>query len=108
MGSILCGYTILGATVFTAIESPTESRRLAEVSSLRWKVVGELWNVTQNYNLIHAEKWDEEVERTVVNFQSSIVREIRLGFDGSSDPIWTFPAALMYSLSVYTTIGMMT
>ncbi|CAG7725674.1 unnamed protein product [Allacma fusca] len=104
-GALLVGYTILGAVIFIEVESPTESRRLFEVTLMKKTIVGQLWNVTQNYNVLHTERWRTEVELIVEDFQNSLVREIRLGYDGSSDPIWTFPSALMYSLSVFTTIG---
>ncbi|CAL8077642.1 unnamed protein product [Orchesella dallaii] len=106
VGSLLVCYTILGAMLFTSIESTVDNRRLNQVASLRSSVVSELWNVTKNYNVIYGREWKKEVDQIVRTFQSGLVHEIRLGFEGidAKDP-WTFPQALMFSLSVYTTIG---
>ncbi|ODM98737.1 Uncoordinated protein 58 [Orchesella cincta] len=106
VGSLLVCYTILGAMLFISIESAVDNRRLNQVASLRSSVVSELWNVTQNYNVIYGNEWKKEVDQIVRTFQSGLVREIRLGYEGedAKEP-WTFPQALMFSLSVYTTIG---
>jgi len=106
VGSLLVCYTILGAMLFISIESAVDNRRLNQVASLRSLVVSQLWNVTQNYNVIYGNKWKEEVDQIVRTFQAGLVREIRLGYEGiDAKPPWTFPQALMFSLSVYTTIG---
>ena len=42
-------------------------------------------------------------------YQSQLVRQIRRGYDGSGEDgaklRWTIPAALMYCITIYTTIG---
>lgn len=106
VGSLLVLYTIFGAMLFISIESVVDSRRLSQVASLRSSTVIQLWNVTQNYNVIYGNEWRKEVDQIVRHFQDGLVREIRLGYEGidAKEP-WTFPQALMFSLSVYTTIG---
>jgi len=106
VGSLVVCYTILGAMLFISIESAVDNRRLSQVASLRSSTVIQLWNVTQNYNVIYGQEWKEEVDQIVRRFQNGLVREIRLGYEGiDAKQPWTFPQALMFSLSVYTTIG---
>jgi hypothetical protein len=40
-------------------------------------------------------------------FQSEVVLNVRRGYTGTDPgvPVWTFSSALMYSLTVFTTIG---
>lgn len=92
--------------LFISIESPVDRRRLTQVASLRSSTVIQLWNVTQNYNVLYGHQWEAEVDQIVRRYQTGLVREIRLGYEGiDARKPWTFPQALMFSLSVYTTIG---
>jgi len=95
----------MGATIFLSLETPRDPKMINEVLSLRSQVVLKLWNVTLHYNTIYSEKWEAEVDFTIRDFQNNFVKKIRLGYNGEDDDAWTFPKALMYSLSVYTTIG---
>ena len=66
-----------------------------------------LWNVTLHTNVIFGEAWKRSAENLTRQFQEETVRNIRLGYTGA-DPgvrIWTFSSALMYSITVFTTIG---
>lgn len=105
VGSLLLCYTILGATIFISLESPGDTKLARQVESLRDDGVSQLWNVTMNYNIIYIDIWRNEVEEIVRNFQKHFVQHIKRGYTGEKVDPWTFPKALMYSLSVYTTIG---
>lgn len=108
VGALLLCYTILGAVVFIHLESANETaRRIFQVNQLRTTTVTRLWNATYCYNVIDTDKWWQEVDHITQAFQTDVVREIQLGYNGADfkDP-WSFPKALMYSLRVYTTIGL--
>ena len=56
------------------------------------------------YNLLRL--WNENIEAALLEFQNSTVEFIQRGYDGSTvTDRWTFPNALMFTLSVITTIG---
>lgn len=106
VGALLVLYTILGATIFLAIESPVSDNTVA-VEKFRNATVFQLWEATQNWNVIYAEKWESEVDQIVRNFQNEFLLLVKAGYAGMAmeEERWTFPKAVMYSLSVYTTIG---
>lgn len=59
--------------------------------------------------MLNYDQWRRDVNRTVYEYQAHMVRHIRRGYDGTDeDPNlirWTIPAALMYCITIYTTIG---
>ena len=67
----------------------------------------QLWNVTEKYNLLHPRNWTEEVTRIVRTYQAAIIHAKEHGYDGHDIPKspWTFSGALLYSITVITTIG---
>ena len=50
--------------------------------------------------------WGKQIEVTMAGFQHDTVMLVKRGYDGSSvEDRWTFPNALMFTLSLITTIG---
>ena len=63
--------------------------------------------MTLHTNVLFGETWKRSAVALTRQFQEEAVRNIRLGYTGA-DPgvrIWTFSSALMYSITVFTTIG---
>lgn len=67
--------------------------------------------VTHHLNVLNYDQWRRDVNRTVFEYQLHMVRNIRRGYDGTDENPnlnrWTIPAALMYCITIYTTIGML-
>ena len=93
--------------MFIALESDVNKHLTQEVTQQRSRHVDLLWNITHHLNVLHAERWRHDVNRTIFDYQESVVRSIRRGYDGSDVGYlgWTIPSALMYCITVYTTIG---
>ena len=50
--------------------------------------------------------WREKGNASLAKFQSEIVLAVQHGYDGrTAEETWSFPAALMFSLSIFTMIG---
>lgn len=106
---LVVAYNIMGAFAFRAIEgeygdpSPEEAALL-----LREDTVRKLWNITARLNILEQTRWRVEVTETLEDFQDHVVPLVKAkGYRGvHPNQAWSFSAALMYSLSVYTTIGM--
>jgi len=72
--------------------------------------VNRLWTLTAKLNVLDEHKWT----RIASNLLDNLTREVYLatnnkGFDGNtderSDARWSFAGALLYSVTVITTIG---
>ena len=51
--------------------------------------------------------WRNRTHETVSSYQTDLVQLVQAGYDGHTvAERWTFPAALMFTLSVITTIGL--
>lgn len=105
---LVVAYNILGAFVFRAVEGKFGDPSPEEAAShLRDEMVGRLWNVTVKLNVLEEGQWRQEVVGALEDFQKSVVPLVKTrGYRGVVPlEAWSFSAALMYSLSVYTTIG---
>ena len=67
----------------------------------------QLWVVTRQYNVLRPAEWKLRVHTLLADYQSQVVRSVGRGFLGNEPgvPVWTFSSALMYSLTIFTTIG---
>lgn len=77
------------------------------IVSIRTKTVMRLWNITERYNTLHVTNWSSEVVTVIQEYQAEVIAATERGFDGKDIPdnVWNFSGALLYSLTVITTIG---
>ena len=77
------------------------------IVKVRGLTVELLWNITEKYNLLHPGNWSLEVETIVKQYQREVVAAEAQGFDGNDIPQspWDFSGALLFSITVITTIG---
>ncbi|CAB4068166.1 KCNKN [Lepeophtheirus salmonis] len=90
-----------------AIElSAPEDPPLKKVEIHRLKTVQNLWNLTKYFNVLNQGRWNGEVDIVLKEYQNLMVNFIKSGYDQKTlEERWTFPAALMFTLSVITMIG---
>ncbi|XP_046636979.1 potassium channel subfamily K member 15-like isoform X2 [Daphnia pulicaria] len=95
--------------MFIALEAEAQHPLTQQVITRRRSCVDYLWNITHHLNVLNYDQWRQDVNRTVFEYQAQMVRHIRRGYDGTDEnPLlmrWTIPAALMYCITIYTTIG---
>ena len=67
----------------------------------------DLWNITLRTNVLFGPEWQKMTNELLLDFQNATVENVRKGYTGNDVgvKIWTFSAALMFSLTVFTTIG---
>ena len=73
----------------------------------RENFTSEVWDITYYYNTLNEEAWINETNELLYKFQNDTVENIMKGYTGTDVgvKVWTFSSALMYSLTVFTTIG---
>ncbi|XP_040079542.1 potassium channel subfamily K member 15 [Ixodes scapularis] len=107
---LVVAYAIVGALIFQAIESGKEVKQRLEVSQLRRQCLFAMWNVTEKLNVLHDVEWMAKVGTKLKEFEDKVVLAVRNdGYDGKEvyeeSMQWSFSGALLYSITVITTIG---
>lgn len=111
VGALIIFYALLGAVSFISIETDERSANItyvAEVRRMRERYANELWNVAVKNNAadVNETMWCNEMNVKLLDFQNYLVTMIKKGYDGRTlKQIWSFPAALMFCLSVFSMIG---
>lgn len=110
VGGLIVCYAVIGAFGFIQIETQSgidpRQEQIRNVESLRQNCSRDLWNVTSYHNVLNDTAWKSEADRVIKHFQNGIAHAIKKGYDGrTAEEIWSFPAALMFCLSIFTMIG---
>ena len=91
------------------LEAPHEILERSSVAVIRHEKVSELWNITEELNILHQQNWSAIAERVFLDFQLQVFHAAKHrgwdGKDGETELQWSFAGALLYSVTVITTIG---
>ncbi|CAH1986265.1 unnamed protein product [Acanthoscelides obtectus] len=88
------------------IEKGGENVKLKEVTKLRGVYSHKLYQVAEMCNIFEKRVFIREADYVLKEYQNLVVEVFRHGYDERKmSDVWTFPAALMYSLSIITMIG---
>ncbi|XP_054166644.1 uncharacterized protein LOC128964111 [Oppia nitens] len=106
---LVIAYSCVGALIFTYLESKHEEilrlRLKNEIDRHRYNFTVELWDHTDKLNVLYPEEWINRTNDKLREFEETIVKAVREeGYGGVSNQ-WTFSGALLYSVTVITTIG---
>lgn len=106
VGGLIVCYAIVGAFSFMSIETQNYKGLNEVVYQLRNETTEALWNVTDIYNTLYEKDLNRETDLILRKYQADFAKAVKKGYDGRTPKeIWTFPAALMFCLSVFTMIG---
>jgi len=110
VGGLVVGYAIVGAFGFSMIEKD-QPTSMCEREQVRQDYVNELWFSTasnQSVNVFDHDIFYDVSNSILLRYQENITSSVRqkLQCNGPTPAdLWTFPAALMFCLSVFTMIG---
>ena len=106
---VMVGYAIFGGFIFMKLEAPNEKTVKTDVQDTRRQHVDRLWFLTEEMNVFHRQNWTIVANHILDNYTKAIYKATKFygwdGNDGESDVQWTFAGALLYSITVITTIG---
>lgn len=106
VGALIVLYAIFGALTFMHIEREYVDTTATLVLELRQNCSQKLWNITEEHNVVNKPQWVNETNTVLRAYQIEIAQIIKNGYVGRSPAqMWSFPAALMFCLSVITMIG---
>lgn len=106
VGGLVVGYTIVGAVSFQYIETKEENPVYTDVQQSRNKCAEDIWEIIAQENVFNKTTFRKKIDSELMRFQNNLVKSIKGGYDGRAvNDIWTFAAALMFSLSIITMIG---
>ncbi|XP_019878131.1 TWiK family of potassium channels protein 18 isoform X1 [Aethina tumida] len=107
VGAMLVCYAFIGAVSFMHIEGTAkgETDEVEVVRGLRTVALHNLFEVAYNNNILERDRFFQQSDEELRRYQGQLVEIFRHGYDLKPEDMWTFPASLMFSLSIITMIG---
>ncbi|GAB6033721.1 hypothetical protein CHUAL_013834 [Chamberlinius hualienensis] len=107
---LVVGYAVIGAFTFEALEAKQEIKLRDAIRDHRKECLKELWRITLNLNVFYEENYTIIVDKRLKEFEERVVFAVKNeGYDGKDrqdqELQWSFSGALLYSVTVITTIG---
>ncbi|BFZ04537.1 hypothetical protein BsWGS_07576 [Bradybaena similaris] len=108
--SLVIGYIVMGGVIFQYLEGKSEIVERATITKKRNATVTRVWLMTVDLNVLEQGNWSSAVEQILKDFQDELVVAVRKrGWDGrdefNKDISWSFFGAMLYCVTVITTIG---
>ncbi|XP_049826302.1 potassium channel subfamily K member 18 [Aethina tumida] len=103
---LVTGYALLGALLFKTLEEGVEGDGVNHVQKSREDCLRELWLITERLNVLYEKNWTRLVTEQLKRFERAVAESGRndASPNGMSNH-WTFGGALLYSLTLLTTVG---
>ncbi|KAK2168354.1 hypothetical protein NP493_1232g00053 [Ridgeia piscesae] len=108
LSTLMVAYTIMGGFIFRQLEAEREEKlKTGFVATQRWHVE-RLWDVTMEMNVFYKANWTTMADALFANYTQWVYTATTKhgwdGKDGDTELQWTFAGALLYSITVITTI----
>ena len=110
---MVVSYSIMGGFLFKALEAPYERKIKVHIKNWKADKVEQIWQyaVDLKVNNIDKGNFTENIKKIFLEFQLEVTTNVKdNGWDGNDDTEesslqWSFAGALLYAVTVITTIG---
>ncbi|UJR27859.1 hypothetical protein I4U23_009124 [Adineta vaga] len=106
---LVVAYAFGGGIVFQSLEANAENAKTNKVQQHLDITVEKLFLYSMNSTVLYPSKWMDEAKLILEQYQIGIVQQTKRGSQGErmTDDAkqWTFPEAILYAITVITTIG---
>jgi hypothetical protein len=106
---LVVAYAFGGGVVFQYLEGPHEGRITEGVQRRLNITVEKLFNRSEQSKVLYKTNWTTMARQILEDYQQELVRQTKRGHQGErfddDDKQWTFPGAILYAITVITTIG---
>ncbi len=113
LAGMVVAYSIMGGFLFQALEAPNEAAEKLRILRQKEEQVSTIWQLADNLADTNHNKtlFEAQVREVLTEFQKQVVLAVKeKGWDGEDDTSqsalqWSFAGALLYAVTVITTIG---
>ena len=112
---LVVGYVLMGGFIFQSIEGSHEMQERAKNSTLlndietnTKSMVNEIWNMTKLELIFHEKNYTNKLKDRLIDYQKKLSNAVKQGYKGNLNPNstkWTYTGAVVYSITVVTSIG---
>jgi hypothetical protein len=106
---LVVAYAFGGGVVFQFLEASSEEASINKVQQHLNTTVEKLFNHSMNSTVLYRENWTAIARMILEDYQKDIVKQTKRGYQGErlTDDAkqWNFPGAILYAITVITTIG---
>lgn len=106
---LVVAYAFGGGMLFQLLEASAEETAIDRVQQHLNITVEKLFEQSMNSIVLHQDNWTAMARGILEDYQKQIARQTKRGHQGErladDTKQWTFPGAILYAITVITTIG---
>jgi hypothetical protein len=106
---LVVAYACGGGVVFQLLEAPYEGRMTEGLQRRLNTTIEKLFNQSEGFTVLYQSNWTAMARKILEDYQRELVSQTKRGYQGGrlDDDVkqWNFAGAILYAITVITTIG---